>query len=93
MSPGVSPLRYLIAASAVLSLLSSCGGGGGDGAGSSQAIYTATDLQKMKFIMGFRNARGETCRMVEQTVVIGGQKTSATRTMCEQPDGRWALQY
>jgi surface antigen len=91
MTPAVSPLRCLIAASAVLSLLSGCRGAGGQGAGTA-AMYTATDMQKMKFVMGFRNDRGETCRVVEQTVVIGDHKTTATRTMCEQPDGRWALQ-
>ena len=92
MTPAVPPLRCLIAATALLPLLSCCGGTAGDPA-SSEVIYTASDMQKMKFVMGFRNARGEACRVVEQTVVIGGQKTSATRTMCEQPDGRWALQH
>jgi len=92
MTPAVSPLGCLIAATALLPLLSGCGGRGGDPV-SSEVIYTASDMQKMKFVMGFRNARGEACRVVEQTVVIGGQKTSASRTMCEQPDGRWALQH
>jgi hypothetical protein len=92
MSPAVPPLRCLIAASALLSLLCGCKGTSGDSVGS-EAIYTTTDMQKMKFIMGFRNARGEICRVVEQTVVIGDNKTAALRTMCEQPDGRWALQH
>ena len=90
MTPAVPPLRCIIAASALFLLLTGCGGTGDDAA--REAIYTNADMQKMKFVMGFRNARGEACRVVEQTVVIGGQKTSATRTMCEQPDGRWALQ-
>ncbi|HEV2550709.1 MAG TPA: hypothetical protein VGU20_25580 [Stellaceae bacterium] len=74
-----------------MSLLYACGGTAREGVGS-EAIYTAADMQKMKFVMGFRNARGETCRVVEQTVVIGDHKTPAMRTMCEQADGRWALQ-
>jgi hypothetical protein len=89
MTHAVSPLRCLIAS--LLSLLYGCGGTGSDSV-RSEAMYTAADMQKMKFVMGFRNAQGETCRVVEQTVVIGDHKTAAMRTMCEQPDGRWALQ-
>ena len=91
MNSAVPRFRCLIVASALLSLLYGCKGSGSDSVGN-EAIYTTADMEKMKFVMGFRNARGETCRVVEQTVVIGDHKTPAIRTMCEQPDGRWALQ-
>ena len=42
-------------------------------------------------ISGYRNAHGELCRTVRQTVFIGGQPAVATGTMCQQSDGRWAL--
>jgi hypothetical protein len=89
-SPAV-PLRWLIAACALLSLLCGCKGTVGEGA-SGNAMHTTADVEKMKFIMGFRNERGEACRVVEQPVVIGGQKMSATSTMCQQPDGRWEVE-
>jgi hypothetical protein len=92
MVPAVPALRCLFAVSTLFLLLNGCGSRGGDGV-DREAIYTVADLQKMKFVMGFRNDRGETCRVVEQTVVISDHKTAAMRTMCELPDGRWALQH
>jgi surface antigen len=39
----------------------------------------------------FVDRHGQTCRIVEQTVIIAGEKVKASGTMCLQPDGRWAL--
>jgi hypothetical protein len=88
-NPFAAP-RRIVAASVLLALLCRCGGAVEEGA-SGNAMHTATDLQKMKFLLGFRNALGQPCRMVEQSIVVNGQKTDATSTMCQQPDGRWVL--
>jgi len=87
---GFAPPRRLLAACLLLTL-SRCGGTVGEGA-SGNAIYTEADLQKLPFIMGFRDAQGRPCRVVEQTISISGQKAQATSTMCQQPDGRWVLE-
>jgi len=42
-------------------------------------------------IADYKNAQGQTCRIIEQTVLIAGQRVRATGTMCQQPDGRWTL--
>ena len=86
-----APSRRLIAACLLVALPSGCGGRVGEGA-SGNAIYSETDLQKMPFVMGFRDAQGKPCRVVEQTISISGHKAQATSTMCQQPDGRWVLE-
>jgi hypothetical protein len=82
---------HRLIATCLLLTLPGCGGKVGEGA-SGNAIYTETDLRKMPFIMGFRDALGKPCRVVEQTISIGGHKAQATSTMCQQPDGRWILE-
>jgi hypothetical protein len=89
-NPCAAP-RRIVVAGVLLALLCRCGGAVEEGA-SGNAMHTASDLQKMKFLLGFRNALGQPCRMVEQTIVVNGQKTNATSTMCQQPDGRWVLE-
>lgn len=89
-NPWAAP-RRIVVAGVLLALLCRCGGAVEEGA-SGNAMHTASDLQKMKFLLGFRNALGQPCRMVEQTIVVNGQKTAATSTMCQQPDGRWVLE-
>ncbi len=86
-----APSRRLVAACLFLALPSGCGGRVGEGA-SGNAIHSETDLQKMPFVMGFRDVQGKPCRVVEQTISINGQKAQATSTMCQQPDGRWVLE-
>src|SRR5215471_598786 len=75
------------------------GGAGGDNAAtavdaeafraflhSPQAIRTTSrqNHEKLKIVRRFHNARGRPCRVVEQSVVISGQKTWATGTVCLQ---------
>ncbi|HEV2547616.1 MAG TPA: hypothetical protein VGU20_09780 [Stellaceae bacterium] len=50
-----------------------------------------SDQEDLRVVRGFRNARGQRCRVVAQTVVIGGQSVRATGTLCRQADGHWAL--
>ena len=45
----------------------------------------------MRIIRGFSNNLGQPCRVVEQIVIINGQRVRATGTVCQQPDGRWAI--
>jgi surface antigen len=52
---------------------------------------TATSSEQLRILSGFRNAEGQPCQVVEQTVLISGQRVRATGTMCQQPDGRWVL--
>jgi len=82
------------------------GGGGGGAAAlgmneavreaflrSPRAVHTAkpADREELRIVRGFRNAQGHRCRVVAQTVVIGGQHVRATGTLCQQSDGHWAL--
>jgi hypothetical protein len=87
----VARSRRLIAASILLAMSCGCTGAHGGGAGE-EGVYTETEMQKMKFVRGFRDALGQACREFEQNIVIDGQKTGATSTICQQPDGRWTLQ-
>jgi hypothetical protein len=94
MPSGFAPSPRLIAASVLLALSCGCTGARDEaGGGDSLHSITEADLKNMKFVMGFRNAEGQPCRVVEQTIVIGDQKTRATSAMCRQPDGRWALEH
>lgn len=60
---------------------------------SPRAVHPATppDRQDVRVVRGFRNARGQRCHLVAQTVVIGGRHVRATGTLCRQPDGHWVL--
>jgi hypothetical protein len=51
----------------------------------------APDQQTLRIVRAFTNARGRPCRVVEQSVLIGGQRTRATGTVCQQSDGQWVL--
>jgi surface antigen len=39
----------------------------------------------------FTNRLGQPCRVVEQDVWIGGEPVKASGTVCEQPNGVWAV--
>ncbi|HZB91705.1 MAG TPA: hypothetical protein VE397_09705, partial [Stellaceae bacterium] len=54
-------------------------------------LAVAPDQQQVRVIAEFRNATGQSCQVVEQRVFIGGARVRATGTVCQQPDGRWAL--
>ncbi|SRR5581483_2616118 len=60
---------------------------------SPRAVHPAKppERQEVRVVHGFRNARGQRCRLVAQTVVIGGQHVRATGTLCREADGHWAL--
>jgi hypothetical protein len=102
MRNSVAALRWLIIASALL-VLSCRGPGVGNNpaainknrsaAGSlpSPRAVAAPDVQNTNIVLGFRNALGQSCHVVEQMVVIGGQRTPATGTMCQQYDGHWEI--
>jgi surface antigen len=45
----------------------------------------------VRIVASFTNARGEVCRVVEQSVLITGERALATGTMCQQADGSWTL--
>jgi surface antigen len=102
MRKSVAASRWLIIASALLVLSCRDPGVGNNpaaingnrpAAGSppnTQAV-AAPDVQNMNIVLGFRNALGQSCRVVEQTIVIGGQRTPATGTMCQRYDGHWEI--
>ena len=48
--------------------------------------------EQARVISSFRNARGQTCHVVEQKVWLsGGERVRASGTMCQEGDGRWVL--
>jgi surface antigen len=47
--------------------------------------------QQVRIIRGFSNNLGQPCRVVEQIVIINGQRVRATGTVCQQADGHWAV--
>lgn len=49
------------------------------------------DQQNLRIVRRFQNARGQRCRVVAQTVVIGGEDVHATGTVCREANGNWAL--
>ena len=55
------------------------------------AAVAQDEPQQVRIIRGFSNNLGQPCRVVEQTVVINGQRARATGTVCQQPDGYWAM--
>jgi len=52
---------------------------------------SAAQGQEVEVISGFRNAHGQSCRVVQQTVIIAGQNVHATGTMCQEANGSWTL--
>jgi hypothetical protein len=102
MRNSVAASRWLIIASALL-VLSCRGSAGGnnppamnknrpaEGSLPSRQGVAAPDVQNTNIVLGFRNALGQSCHVVEQTIVIGGQRTPATGTMCQQYDGHWEI--
>ena len=80
------------------------GGGGATALGTNDAVLEAflrspralqlakpPNQQDLRIVRRFQNARGQRCRVVAQTVVIGGEHVRATGTVCRQADGHWAL--
>jgi hypothetical protein len=47
--------------------------------------------QGQKVVQNFRDASGQPCRVVNETVLIDGEKAPATGTVCKRSDGRWAI--
>ncbi|HJT08021.1 MAG TPA: hypothetical protein VJ747_13905, partial [Stellaceae bacterium] len=47
--------------------------------------------QDTRVTSAFTNRLGQPCRVVEQDVWISGAPVRATGTVCEQPNGVWAL--
>jgi surface antigen len=47
--------------------------------------------QQTRVTSAFTNRLGQPCRVVEQEVWIGGEPVKASGTVCEQPNGVWAL--
>jgi surface antigen len=47
--------------------------------------------QQVRIIRGFSNDQGQPCRVVEQIVIINGQRVRAMGTVCQQQDGRWTI--
>ena len=39
----------------------------------------------------FRDASGQLCRIVNETVLIDAEKTRATATVCRVSDGHWMI--
>jgi surface antigen len=61
---------------------------------SPRAVHTAVvqdEPQQVRIIRGFSNKDGQPCRVVEQTIVINGQRVRATGTVCQQSDGQWTI--
>ena len=46
---------------------------------------------QVRILRGFNNNLGQSCRVVEQTVIINSQRVRATGTVCQQSDGNWAI--
>jgi hypothetical protein len=47
--------------------------------------------QGPRVVRSFRDASGQPCRVVNETVLIDGEKTLATGTVCKQSDGHWSI--
>jgi surface antigen len=48
--------------------------------------------EEVRVVSSFRNAAGQPCQIIEQTVRLsGGERVRATGMMCRQRDGRWTL--
>ncbi|MGO8919841.1 MAG: hypothetical protein ACLQJR_28410 [Stellaceae bacterium] len=55
------------------------------------ALPAAAPTQHVRIVSRFRNARGNVCNVIKQSVLIDGARVLATGTVCRQPDGRWTL--
>ena len=49
------------------------------------------DHQSPRVVRSFRDASGQPCRVVNESVLIDGEKTRATGTLCKKSDGHWAI--
>jgi len=47
------------------------------------------DEGRTRVVRTFTDRLGETCRLVEQRVFIGGRAVRAAGAVCRQPDGSW----
>ncbi|HKW55025.1 MAG TPA: hypothetical protein VJO12_15135, partial [Stellaceae bacterium] len=47
--------------------------------------------QDARVVSAYTNRLGQPCRVVEQDVWIGGESVKASGTVCEQPNGVWAV--
>jgi hypothetical protein len=55
------------------------------------AMHKVVHQQDRRVVRSFRDASGQPCRVVNETVLIDGEKTRATGTVCKQSDGRWTI--
>jgi surface antigen len=53
--------------------------------------YAVQPQQQVQVIRRYRNAAGRSCQVIRQSVFISGMTVKAIGTVCQQPDGRWAL--
>jgi hypothetical protein len=44
-----------------------------------------------RVVRRFRDASGQPCRIVNETVLIDGERTQATGTVCKESDGHWTI--
>jgi hypothetical protein len=67
------------------------------GSGARRASRAAThnvaprNQESRRVVRRFRDASGQSCRIVNETVLIDGEKTRATGTVCQEADGRWTI--
>jgi hypothetical protein len=56
------------------------------------AMHNAAKNQESpRVVRRFRDASGQPCRIVNETVLIDGEKTQATGTVCQESDGHWTI--
>ena len=51
----------------------------------------AKNQESSRVVRRFRDASGQPCRVVNETVLIDGEKTQATGTVCQESDGNWTI--
>ena len=49
------------------------------------------DQGSQRVVRRFRDASGQPCRIVNETVLIDGERTRATGTVCRESDGHWTI--
>ncbi len=49
--------------------------------------------QQVQVVRTYQNAFGRSCQVIRQNVVISGITVNAIGTVCQLPDGRWALAH
>lgn len=47
--------------------------------------------ESLRIVQRFRDASGQPCRIVNETVLIDGERTQATGTVCQGSDGHWTI--